>query len=204
MDQKTKGKLGLILLAVMLILTMAAGLLDTLIDENIFVAVSLISLVISVPVIIITIQKLRSGGLNDYAKKHSWVTYIGLIFFTPLLFAYPFAVGAPAALHMFLASKGELVVTVDSKGSSFRSRRVCSGRVYLKEYKYMMNDSICGIREIDWNTLKPGDKIKLYGSSSQVGFKYTKYEKLVSVNTSSMFKCNGLDFKFPVSCSENK
>lgn len=88
----------------------------------------------------------------------------------------PISVGIPSALHhISVSAPGELVVTVESKPSSYRER-YRHGGVYIEEYKSFLNNQVYGIDKADWDSLRSGDKLRLSGKKSYFGFSYNQYE----------------------------
>lgn len=78
----------------------------------------------------------------------------------------------PVIAHLYVVNnvKTTKLVTVNSKARRFRKKH-CNGKVYLSEYRDMQLDYICGVlSKKTWSALNSGDKLKLYGSQSSIGF----------------------------------
>lgn len=85
----------------------------------------------------------------------------------------------PVLAHNYLLdnTRQSIVVTVADKSHSYR-RKHCNGRAYIEEFKHAQVDYICSVLSRDtWESLQAGDKLRLFGSQSKVGFLVTGARK---------------------------
>ena len=184
MTDRTKGIIGLSFLVLLLVLTLVGGHLKILVVNELYLKLCILSLFLSVPAILKTLHMMILKREEVETKipntrNYSWVTMLGITFFGPMILSFPVAIGAPSIIHAVISKPGSITVTIYSKPESY-SYRGCKGNVYLYEYKYLFNDNICGLQPNDWKTIKAGDKLELFGTKSQLGFKVDSYKKLTS------------------------
>ncbi len=179
-----KKTLVILLLALFPILTFLGGYLKILVSNDLYGVLCILSLGVSVPLILKSLHALvfKRDFVEENipnTKNYSWVTMMSIIFFGPVIFSFPIAVGVPSIIHSFLAVQGAMIVTVESKPESF-SYGGCEGKVFLSEYDYIFNNSICGIQFYDWKGIEVGEEIKFFGSKSKLGFKVDSYQRLIN------------------------
>jgi hypothetical protein len=87
----------------------------------------------------------------------------------PLLIYPSISVGLPSVLHVLVSKPAETVVTVRKESQSYVKG------IYVEGHTYIFNDRVYGIEKIDWASLKPGDRVRLFGKKSCFGFSYSRY-----------------------------
>ncbi|MDC5857453.1 hypothetical protein [Vibrio europaeus] len=123
---------------------------------------------------------------NEHTKENKITAFSLLMLpFLYLLFLYQLVcIVAPTLIHhITLGEEYELQVTVNKRSSSYDGTVVprmlgepCKGLVYITEYSYESNDSVCGLTKEDWSNIERGDVITLTGRKSFIGFSYDTYE----------------------------
>ena len=80
-------------------------------------------------------------------------------------------------MYVFELVKTSKVVTVAKKRSHYR-RKHCDGKVYLTEFSYATFDYVYGVLSYEtWKMLEKGDKIRIFGTQSKIGFLVTGARK---------------------------
>lgn len=105
-------------------------------------------------------------------KHQSWHGILGIIVIVPLFTYCAVARGIPVLFHYIASIDGEIVVTVKTKPNSYRTKHCLSGSVKVEEYKYFLNDRICGFNRSKWNSFNNQDEIVLKGKVSFIGFSF--------------------------------
>lgn len=101
--------------------------------------------------------------------------YIGVFggaLFLALFAAFTIYRGVPVAIHLYvLDSKEEaLHATIAALPRRYRQKH-CNGKIYLAEYEPQFFNYVCDAStRSQWEQLRPGQKILLYGSRSALGF----------------------------------
>lgn len=104
--------------------------------------------------------------------------FVARLLFVPFSMLFGFIVyfgttkGLPILLHSYTLEKHStfIVATIEDTSPGLR-KHGCDREVHLKEYHYSFFDYICSSRlNVNWKDLKKGDKIKLYGDQSKLGF----------------------------------
>lgn len=155
-----------------------------LVPEEIFIIFICIGgiyslIILSIIYYYLSIKNSQLRKKMESSFKRLWYVVLLFLCVVPTLSYLSFAKGIPATLHFISSNDGEITVTVRKTTANYMSRH-CDGGVYIKEYKYFLNNEICGIKRGDWDTLKPGNKIRLIGKKSLFGFTFDKYQKLTS------------------------
>ncbi|MDX5371791.1 MAG: hypothetical protein LPK18_05060 [Pseudomonadaceae bacterium] len=89
-----------------------------------------------------------------------------------LLFAPPaFALGIPSLLHLLDSEPARQEFRVRDKAASYYSAHACDGRIYLAEYRQLLNDSLCDVPLELWEAARRGDHLLVEGERSLLGFK---------------------------------
>ena len=157
---------------------------NTLINENVVFLLAIIVIIASILSIVFFVRVL-SDKTSVFLKnirenrERPIIVILFLCLIAPFILYTSISIGIPSALHILLSEPGELMVTVKSKPSSY-SERYHHGGVYVEEYNYFLNDKVYGINKTDWDSMVPGDKLRLLGKKSYLGFSYNQYEKLTS------------------------
>ncbi|HKI62648.1 MAG TPA: hypothetical protein VKA31_10175 [Mariprofundaceae bacterium] len=116
-------------------------------------------------------ERMRSQG------KSPLFGVLAMVVMVPVMTTTASFKGLPVVLSYITSVEGIGLVTVKSKPAGYHHRS-CSGKVYVKEYSFFLNNRICGVLEGDWRRLKNGDKIILVGKKSIFGMNYTHYKKI--------------------------
>jgi hypothetical protein len=156
----------------------------TLVPEEILIIFGCIGgiyslIILSIIYYYLSIKNSQLRKNMESSFKRLWYVVFLFLFVVPMLSYISFAIGIPATLHFISSNDGEITVTVRKTTANYMGKH-CVGGVYIKEYKYFLNDQICGIKRGDWDSLKPGNKIRLIGKKSLFGFTFEKYQKLTS------------------------
>ena len=117
-------------------------------------------------------RRLIAGG------KKPWEMFLVMLLVIPIMSYFAFNKGLPACVHALTSKPSNMVVTVKDM---LRSGRFCSDAVFLEEYSYFMNSRICGVSKAVWRELKPGDRIRLTGEVSFVGFTFLNDKEVLIV-----------------------
>jgi hypothetical protein len=156
--------------------------LHILINDNVFSALIIPTVVASLLIIIFLGKAVfnETSFVRKYAnimKQGPLKFILSMCLVVPVVLSIFITIALPSTLHIFASEPGDLVVTIKQKSLWYKSR-TCDGSIYIEEHKNFMNNKVCGISKNDWDTLVSGDKIRLTGKKSYVGFNYDKYELL--------------------------
>ncbi|MHB8137849.1 MAG: hypothetical protein ACYDGO_05610 [Smithellaceae bacterium] len=184
-----KQKIGAILILAFAIFTYIAIFSHVLINENVILPLTVVSIATSALVIIYFYRKLldKTSILSKRIKEKGErkISFLFIYFFISPMVIYPtISIGIPSAFHMLVSEPGELVVTVEYKSNYHRSFR--NGCFDIEGYKYPLNDEVCGASKDEWDSFVVGDKILLSGKKSYLGFSYNKYKKLTNQYSRSL------------------
>lgn len=98
---------------------------------------------------------------------------LGFVFIVPFAVYLAIGRGLPILGHYLLSSRGEMTVTIKSKGDYYRKKR-CRGPLWVEGH-YFMNNQFCLGDEGRWKGVKPGDTLTVKGRKSPLGFSYSTY-----------------------------
>jgi hypothetical protein len=140
---------------------------------------------IVVSLILFVIWLYVSIFLDCYAKRNAdkffkksnrqkYTLIFGMGIGIPILVAPAITRGVPSIPHLFLGQHTEHTVTVSAKRGGYYGK-TCSGGVELKEYSYLFNNKICGLKKSDWQSINVGGKLILIGNYSSYGFTTDRY-----------------------------
>jgi hypothetical protein len=161
------------LLIIIGVLCLPAYFNSYLIGENYYEPLQLIAWFISIITFIYSYKKVKVNSKNkdrSNVEKKLIILFVAIILgFTSYFISTK---SLPVLAHVYFLDnyKTSKLVTVSNKGFRFR-RKHCNGKVYLKEYEYADLAYICGVlSKKTWNSLEVGDRIKIFGTQSNIGF----------------------------------
>ncbi|GGF68785.1 hypothetical protein [Alteromonas lipolytica] len=108
------------------------------------------------------------------SKRRAAGIFIGALAIA-LLAGFAVFRGLPVALHLYVmdAKPSSMVITVAKLNRRYRKKH-CNGKIYLKEYEQQLFDYVCQVvSRTSWEGLSPGQKMRLQGSQSALGFLVT-------------------------------
>ena len=178
-DQQTKAqKLAQIVFFSILFLAGFGLVNETLIHEYLLKKLLVVAIVISMIFlsIILYFNKKHGGYKSRCARSNikykPWHCTLGVIVTVPLFTYCAVARGVPILFHYIASNDGKVVVTVKTKPNSYRTKRCLGGSIQVEEYKYFLNDRICGFNRAEWNSFNKQDNIVLKGKVSFIGFSF--------------------------------
>jgi len=179
-------RLAFLVLGILLLISVYIALYTNfLIQNNLYIYLIWVSLLISVAIYLLFIYlylkvpdiyfRRTMMKLENKYRHVKPTLFIFNFLIIPLLIIPIITKGLPLIPHYFVGQYTQYPATISWKSSSFSSKH-CRGRVELAEFPHMFNKTICGLKKEDWQTLKVGDKITLIGSHSQYGFFVSSYK----------------------------
>lgn len=126
---------------------------------------------------VITAKQRSIFGIKTKQDERSFMIFSKCMFVLCCAFLGYFvsARTLPVLAHNYLLdnTRQSIVVTVLDKSHRYR-RKHCNGRVYIEELKHAKVDYICSVlSRKTWESLKVGNKLRLFGSQSNIGFLVT-------------------------------
>jgi len=121
------------------------------------------------------------GSYGDYSPP----TIVFLVFM-PIAILGLSLKGLPVLLHSFYAEKSEMIVKRHYKtprydrSSGYRGRgsSICNGKIFIRgDYSFILSSHLCIGNKEKWQELRSAKEFKLYGTTSNYGFLYSKIEK---------------------------
>ncbi|MGS2719255.1 hypothetical protein [Paraglaciecola aestuariivivens] len=121
-------------------------------------------------------------GIKTKQDEHNFAAIIkcAFVLITALLGYFIAIRTLPVLAHNYFLdnARQSIVVTVADKRKRYR-RKHCNGKVYIEEFKHAQVDYVCSVlSRRTWESLQSGDKLRLFGSQSKVGFLVTGARKI--------------------------
>jgi len=127
--------------------------------------------------VVITAKQRSIFGIKTKQDERFFTKFTKCVFilFCAMLGYFISAGTLPVLAHNYVLDnvRQSIVVTVIDKPRRYR-RKHCNGKVYIEEFKHAQVDYICSVISREkWESLQVGDKLRLFGSQSKVGFLVT-------------------------------
>lgn len=178
-NQQTKAQKAAQIVLFAVLFFAGIGLVnETLIHEYLLKKLLFVAIVISIVFISLFLyfnnkhSAYKSKIVLSNGKYKPWHGILSFIIIVPLFTYCAVARGIPVLFHYIASSDGEIVVTVKKKPNSYRTKHCLRGSVKVEEYKYFLNDRICGFNRSEWSSFNNQDKIVLKGKVSFIGFSF--------------------------------
>lgn len=177
-EQLSQGEklrlIGFIVISVLLLILGVFGKYRyILVDENVFIRLSLLGVVLSLLANGYLVHRNfvnRRQDMKSFSKGgHPWFLIIAACFFITFVMHLALPVGLPSMLHTISNTEATRVMHVYSK---YRiSSPTCRYRVYVRSPYFVANDHLCVEEQEVYLAINPGDIIEVEGSESIFGFK---------------------------------
>lgn len=132
--------------------------------------------------VVITAKQRSIFGIKTKQDERFFTTFSKCVFVLScaILGYFVSARTLPVLAHNYVLDnvRQSIEVTVADKPRRYR-RKHCNGKVYIEEFKHAQVDYVCSVlSRLTWESLQSGDKLRLFGSQSKIGFLVTGARKI--------------------------
>lgn len=170
-------KIGISIVICVSLLVILGIFNGTLVNNSVLKVAAIVTAFLSIVCVPLTIRPVLHMYAHEYAGRpiKRWRMYLGFTLMVLIFLYIATARGIPIILNYILSSPGEIIVTIRSKDSDYKTKHCRAGGINVVEFNLFLNSEICGFQREHWEVFKPGDQLTLLGRKSPFGFSYQRY-----------------------------